>query len=98
LKISKYENIFLCAHDGKHSFAGPKRKHSFAESAKPWVKRHLLIIAISIARSEKNEHESTKLPISPSEKSITLSENVPKSIGISENVFSGFLGEKGLFC
>jgi hypothetical protein len=40
---------------------------------------------------------SPKLPISPSEKSIALSENIPKSIGISEKVFDGFLGEKGLF-
>jgi hypothetical protein len=38
-----------------------------------------------------------KLPISPSEKSIALSENVPKSIGTSEKVFDGFLGEIGLF-
>jgi len=37
-----------------------------------------------------------KLPISPSEKSIALSENVPKSIGTSEKVFDGLLGEKGL--
>jgi hypothetical protein len=38
-----------------------------------------------------------KLPNSPSEKSIVLSENVPNSIGASEKVFDGFLGEKGLF-
>jgi len=38
-----------------------------------------------------------KLPNSPSEKSIALSENVPNSIGTLENVFDGFLGEKGLF-
>jgi hypothetical protein len=38
-----------------------------------------------------------KLPNSPSEKSIDLSENVPNSITTSEKVFDGFLGEKGLF-
>jgi len=34
---------------------------------------------------------------SPLEKSIALSENVPKSIGTSEKVIDGFLDEKGLF-
>jgi hypothetical protein len=38
-----------------------------------------------------------KLPNSPSEKSVALSENIPKSFGILEKVFDGFLGEKGLF-
>src|SRR5713226_5154652 len=39
MKISKYENVFLCTNHGKHSFAGQKGKHSFAAPTKPWVKR-----------------------------------------------------------
>ncbi len=38
-----------------------------------------------------------KLPNSPSEKSIDLSENVPNSIGTLENVFDGFLAKKDFF-
>jgi hypothetical protein len=44
MKISKYENVFLCANQGKHSFAGQKGKHSLAAPAKPWVKRQENVI------------------------------------------------------
>jgi hypothetical protein len=50
----------------------------------------------SLARKRMSTNPP-KLPISPSEKSFALSENVPKSIGTSEKVFDGCLGEKGLF-
>ena len=62
-----------------------------------WVKRHSLTMRFPSLARKRMSTNPPKLPISPSEKSIALSENVPKSIGASEKIFSGFWGEKVLF-